>query len=132
MFKCSEKVLLNQLKGKNSMSKIKNRLVNGIQLVRPIMVTVLIATTLVLITFISNFTITATVFSEEGGGQEAAAAGLANASIFLGVAIIGGFLIFLLFKYKRKQAIQYLFGGALSLSGGLIIFFFLLRTQLFL
>ncbi len=125
MFKCSEKVLLNQLKGKNSMSEIKNRLVNGIQLVRPIMVTVLIATTLVLITFISNFTITATVFSEEGGGQEAAAAGLANASIFLGVAIIGGFLIFLLFKYKRKQAIQYLFGGALSLSGGLIIFFFL-------
>lgn len=105
---------------------VRKRVFRGYYLIRPIMVTVSIATFLVLITFLSNFTLTATVFSEEGGAEEAAAAGFANAAIFLLIAIIGGFLIFLLFKYKKRFAIKYLFGGALSLSGAFIFFFFVM------
>ena len=104
---------------------IGKRIVNGYKFIHPIIMAVFIATFLVLITVLSSFTLTATVFSEEGGGKEAASAGLANAAIFLIIAIVGGFLIFLLFKYKKKNAIQYLFGSALSLSGGFILFFFL-------
>ncbi|MDP6155736.1 MAG: hypothetical protein QGH39_07860 [Candidatus Thermoplasmatota archaeon] len=105
---------------------IGKRIVSGYKFIHPIIMAVFIATFLVLITVLSSFTLTATVFSEEGGGKGAASAGLANAAIFLIIAIVGGFLIFLLFKYKKKNAIQYLFGSALSLSGGFILFFFLI------
>ena len=105
---------------------VRKKIVKGYRFIHPIMVAIFIATFLVLITFLSSFTLTATVFSEEGGGKEAASAGFANAAIFLIIAIVGGFLIFLLFKYKKGSAIQYLFGSALSLSGGFILFFFLI------
>ncbi len=103
---------------------IGKRIVRGYRFVHPIMIAVLIATILVLITFLSNFTLTATVFSEEGGGGEAVKSGLFNAGLFLLIAIIGGFLIFLLFKYRKKNILQYVFGTALSVSGGFILFFF--------
>ncbi len=105
---------------------VRKKIIKGYRFIHPIMTAILIATFLVLITFLSSFTLTATVFSEEGGGKQAASAGFANAAIFLIIAIVGGFLIFLLFKYKKGSAIQYLFGSALSLSGGFILFFFLI------
>ena len=82
---------------------IGKRIVSGYKFIHPIIMAVFIATFLVLITVLSSFTLTATVFSEEGGGKGAASAGLANAAIFLIIAIVGGFLIFLLFKYKKKK-----------------------------
>ena len=112
--------------GKKVSDSIGKRVVKGYKFVHPIMAAIFIAMFLVLITVLSSFTLTATVFSEEEGGKKAASAGLANAAIFLIIAIIGGFLIFLLFKYKKRHAIQYLFGSALSLSGGFILFFFLI------
>ena len=105
---------------------IGKRIVKGYRFIHPIMAAIFVAMFLVLITVLSSFTLTATVFSEEEGGKKAASAGLANAAIFLIIAIVGGFLIFLLFKYKKRHAIQYLFGSALSLSGGFILFFFLM------
>lgn len=105
---------------------VGKKLIRGYKFVYPILAAVFIATVLVLITFLSQFRLTATVFSEEGGGGGAATAGLFNAGLFLLVAIVGGFLIFLLFKYRKRNVLQYLFSGALSISGGFILFFFII------
>jgi hypothetical protein len=71
-----------------------------------------------------NFTVTAAVVSEEGGGTEAASAGLVNALMFVIPAIIGGFGIALLFKYRKKLTLKFFFGGALFFAGAFITFIF--------
>jgi hypothetical protein len=47
-----------------------------------------------------------------------------NALTFILPAIIGGFVIALLFKYRKKLTLKYFFGGALFFAGIFITFFF--------
>jgi len=79
---------------------------------------------LVYCTYLANFTITAAVVTEEGTGTEAASAGLVNALTFILPAIIGGFGIALLFKYRKRITLKFFFGGALCFAGAFITFFF--------
>ncbi len=84
----------------------------------------MIAAFLVYCTYLANFTITAAVVEEEGTGTQAASAGLVNALTFILPAIIGGFAIALLFKYRKKLTLKFFFGGALFFAGAFIAFFF--------
>jgi hypothetical protein len=103
----------------------------------PVISVILLASVLVYITYLANFTITAAVIEEEGSGSEAASAGLVNALTFILPAIIGGFGIMLLFKYRKKLELKFFFGGALFFAGTFITFFFgdsilyLLQTRFF-
>ena len=90
----------------------------------PVLIVIVIAAFLVYCTYLANFTITAVVIEEEGTGTEAASAGLVNALTFILPAIIGGFGIALLFKYRKKITLKFFFGGALFFAGTFIIFFF--------
>lgn len=103
----------------------------------PVLVVIAIATFLVFCTYQADFIVTATVFSEEGSGSDAASAGLFNALTFILPAIIGGFGIALLFKYRKKLTLKAFFGGALFFAGTFITFFFadsilyIIRTQFY-
>jgi len=62
---------------------------------------------------------------------------LINALTFIIPAIIGGFCIALLFKYRKKITLKFFFGGALFFAGTFISFFFadsilyLIQTQFY-
>jgi hypothetical protein len=103
----------------------------------PVLIVIAIAAFLVFCTYQANFVITATLVTEEGTGSEAASAGLINALTFILPAIIGGFVIALLFKYRKKLTLKFFFGGALFFAGSFITFFFgdsilyLVQTQFY-
>lgn len=90
----------------------------------PVLIVIAMAAFLVYCTYLANFTITAAVVAEEGTGTEAASAGLVNALTFILPAIIGGFGIALLFKYRKRITLKFFFGGALCFAGAFITFFF--------
>jgi hypothetical protein len=90
----------------------------------PVLAVIGIATLLVYSTFLADISLTAVVVAEEGTSTEAASAGLVNALTFILPAIIGGFAIALLFKYRKKLTLKYFFGGALFFAGLFISFFF--------
>ena len=83
-----------------------NFIYNGLIFFAPVLVVIALASFLVYCTYLVNFTVTAAVVSEEGGGSEAASAGLVNALMFVIPAIIGGFGIALLFKYRKKLTLK--------------------------
>lgn len=103
----------------------------------PVLTVIAIATILVYCSYQANFVITAAVVAEEGSGSEAASAGLINALTFILPAIVGGFIIALLFKYRKKLTLKFFFGGALFFAGTFITFFFgdsilyLVQTQIY-
>jgi hypothetical protein len=103
----------------------------------PILLVIAIAAFLVFCTYLANFMITATVVEEEGSGSEAASAGFINTLTFIIPAVVGGFGIALLFKYRKKLTLKYFFGGALFFAGTFITFFFadsildLIRSQFY-
>jgi hypothetical protein len=103
----------------------------------PILIVIVIAGFLVFCTFLAEVMISATIVTEEGSGSEAASAGFVNALTFIIPAVIGGFLIALLFKYRKKLTLKFFFGGALFFAGTFITFFFadsilyLIRTQFY-
>ena len=78
------------------------RLYNSVIFFAPVLTVIAMASILVYCTYQANFVITATLVTEEGSGSEAASAGLINALTFILPAIVGGFLIALLFKYRKK------------------------------
>jgi predicted ABC-type sugar transport system permease subunit len=86
-----------------------NFIYNGLLFFAPVLVVIALASLLVYCTYLVNFTVTAAVVSEEGGGTEAASAGLVNALMFVIPAIIGGFGIALLFKYRSLSFLQIIF-----------------------
>ncbi|WP_455391910.1 hypothetical protein [[Eubacterium] cellulosolvens] len=90
----------------------------------PVLIVIIIASFLVYCTYLADISLTAVVVAEEGTGTEAASAGLVNALTFILPAIIGGFLIALLFKYRKKLTLKYFFAGALFFAGLFISFFF--------
>ena len=114
-----------------------NFIYNGLIFFAPVLVVIALASFLVYCTYLVNFTVTAAVVSEEGGGTEAASAGLVNALMFVVPAIIGGFGIALLFKYRKKLTLKFFFGGALFFAGAFITFIFadnilyLIQTKLY-
>ena len=104
--------------------RLKRSIYDKLTFFAPVIIVVVLATILVYVTYLANFTITAAVVAEEGTGTEAASAGLVNALMFILPAIIGGFGIALLFKYRKKLTLRYFFGGALFFAGVFITFFF--------
>jgi hypothetical protein len=90
----------------------------------PVITVIVLAAFLVYCTYLANFIVTAAVVVEEGAGSEAASAGIINALTFIIPAIVGGFLIALLFKYRKKLTLKFFFGGALFFAGSFIIYFF--------
>jgi len=90
----------------------------------PVIVVIILSAFLVYSTFVANIVVTAAVIAEEGTGSEAASAGVVNALTFIIPAVIGGFGIALLFKYRKKLTLKFFFGGALFFAGSFIIFFF--------
>jgi hypothetical protein len=90
----------------------------------PVITVIVLAAFLVYCTYLANFIVTAAVVVEEGTGTEAASAGAINALTFIIPAIVGGFLIALLFKYRKKVTLKFFFGGALFFAGSFIIYFF--------
>ena len=90
----------------------------------PVLAVISIASILVYCTFLADISLVAVVIAEEGTGTQAASAGLVNALTFIIPAIIGGFAIALLFKYRKKLTLKYFFGGALFFAGLFITFFF--------
>ena len=103
----------------------------------PILIVIGVAIFLVYSTYQANVIITATIIAEEGSSSEAASAGFINALTFIIPAIIGGFIIALLVKYRRKLTLKLFFSGALFFAGTFITFFFadsifyLVRTQFY-
>ncbi len=91
---------------------------------KPVLLVISFAMLLVYSALLARVTIVAALFPEEGGGTAQASAGFMNALIFIIVAVVGGALIALLFKYRKKLTLKYLFGGALFLAGTFIVYFF--------
>ncbi len=93
----------------------------------PVMIVMAIASVLVYFSILSSISTSATVVepSEGSGAGGQAWSGLLNALIFFIPALIGGFFIFLLFKYRKRGALRILFGGAMFIVGWIATAYFL-------
>ena len=105
-------------------NKYATKIYTKFNMMKPVLIVICFAMLLVYSALLARVTIVAALFPEEGGGTEQASAGFINALIFIIVAIIGGFLIMLLFKYRKKLTLKFLFGGALFMAGTFIAYFF--------
>lgn len=119
------------------MRRVVETIYEKLKFFSPIFIVILIAAFLVFCIYLTDLIITATIVSEEGTGSDAASAGLINALTFIIPAIVGGFGIALLFKYRKKLTLKFFFGGALFFAGTFITYFFadsilyLIRSQFY-
>jgi hypothetical protein len=90
----------------------------------PVLSVIILASVFGYFTFLAEVTMKAVVVEEEGTGTEQASAGILNALIYIIPAIIGGFFIALLFKYRKKVTLRAFFGSALFFATTFISFFF--------
>jgi len=116
------------IKSENLVNKVPNKyatkIYTKINMMKPVLMVIGLAILLVYSALLARVTIVAALFPEEGEGAEQASAGFVNAMIFIIVAIIGGFIIMLLFKYRKKLTLKFVFGGALFMAGTFIAYFF--------
>ena len=90
----------------------------------PVLTVIFFACSLAFVAYMSNITIQATFFVEEGSSGQKATAGILNALTFILPAVIGGFGMVYLFKYRKKLTLKYLFGGTFFFAGSFIAYFF--------
>jgi hypothetical protein len=90
----------------------------------PVITVLLFASLLVFFTYLADVSVKAVVVAEEGGSEQQASAGILNALIYIIPAVIGGFIIALLFKYRKKFTLRAFFGSAIFFATAFISFFF--------
>jgi hypothetical protein len=90
----------------------------------PVISVLLFASILVFFTYMANVTMKAVIVAEEGGSGQQASAGILNALIYIIPAIIGGFIIAMLFKYRKQYTLKAFFGSAIFFATTFITFFF--------
>jgi len=95
-----------------------------LEYILPVLTVIIFASVLGYFTFLADVTMKAVVVEEEGTGGQQASAGVLNALIYIIPAIIGGFIIALLFKYRKKFTLRAFFGSALFFATTFISFFF--------
>ncbi|UCH90238.1 MAG: hypothetical protein JSV49_06270 [Thermoplasmata archaeon] len=90
----------------------------------PVVTVLVFASILVYFYYLSNITMKAVIIEEEGTSGQQASAGIVNALIYIIPAIIGGFVIAMLFKYRKKFQLRAFFGSAIFFATTFITFFF--------
>jgi len=99
----------------------RTRVKAAVSFLGPILLVMMMASVLTFFVYLSNTVVMATFFSEEEHG---AVGGVGNAFVFILPAVLGGFVIALLFKYRKRVTLKLFFGGALFFAGVFITFFF--------
>lgn len=90
----------------------------------PVLTVLLFASILAVFYVMSDVNIQAVVVEEEGTSGEQASAGVLNALVYIIPAVIGGFVIALLFKYGKKSPLRIFFGMAIFFATTFITWFF--------
>jgi len=105
------------------------KIARGVRFFLPVISVISFAGVLALFATLSETEVEATIFkAQEGSGTSGQAfAGIGNTLIFIIPAIVGSFLIIYIIRSGKKKLLKYLFRGALTISGGVILSFFLYK-----
>jgi hypothetical protein len=95
-----------------------------LEYILPVLTVLTFASVLGLFYYLAGITMKAVVVAEEGTGGQQASAGILNALIYIIPAVIGGFVIAMLFKYRKRFTLRAFFGSAIFFATTFISFFF--------